>query len=127
MIAVLITFIWAVLCLMYDALSTQKGLKAGVAVEGNPLIVAAYGNKPKLWQCLSIDGTIRVAMLLAALMLPAPADYPHSWHALFAGGFVVYGLKNIQGGRQWNWMLKNPGKKIPQLNSAWSQFVGFWG
>lgn len=125
--ALLVAFAFALVCLLYDATTTQKGIKAGVAVEGNPLIVAAFGNKPSLLQCLAIDLPIRLALMTAFLFIPAPARYPLAWYAMGTGAFMVYGLKNVQGARQWNWMLKNPGKPLPQPTSIWQQFLGFWG
>ena len=126
-IALLIAFVWALACLGFDSYETNKGIKAGVAVEGNWLITHIWGVKPKLWQLWSVDGTIRVLMLLAALYLPSSAAYPQAWRYFLTGGFAAYGLKNIQGGRQWIWMTANPGKLIPYMNTFWEQFIGFWG
>jgi hypothetical protein len=127
MTALIISFIFALACLLFDTHESVKGINEGIAVEGNPLIVAIWGNRPKFWQFLSVDCTIRVSMLLAAIFLPAPARYPASWYALFTGGFLLYGIKNIQGGRQWIWMERNLGKTIPKPTTIWQQIIGFWG
>jgi uncharacterized membrane protein YczE len=127
-IALLITFAWAVGCLLFDALNTNKGLRAGIAQEGNSLVTfLSRTQTPKLWQLLTIEGTVRVLLLLAAFLLPTPVDLPHCWHACSLGVFIAYGLKNIQGGRQWRWMFNNPGKALPIPHTVWEKFLGFWG
>ena len=127
LLALYLAFIWALAWLGFDSYYTNKGIKSGVAVEGNALIVAIWGNKPKLWQLWSVDGTIRAAMLAAALFVPSSEDYPKAWVALGIGAFIAYGFKNWQGGRQWKWVMKNPGKTVPWMNTFWEQFIGFWG
>lgn len=126
-IAMFVAFVWAVVCLLFDALNTNKGLRAGVAEEGNWLITTISGTKrPHLWQLLSIDGGLR-ALILAIGFLPGPAAYPLTFVAIAIGALIVAGFKNIQGGRQWRWMFSHAGQKIPVQNSAWNQFWGFWG
>jgi hypothetical protein len=128
LIALLICFLFAVICLCFDAIITNKGIKAGVAVEGNPLIVFfARTNKPALWQLFAIDGGLRAALLAFALFTPEPADFPHAWPALMIGGFIAFGLKNIMGYREWRWMFSHPGQLMPIPKTAWGQFIGFWG
>lgn len=127
LIALIIAFIWAIAGLLFDAYNTNKGLRAGIAEEGNVLITSISGTKyPKMWQLLTIDGTLRL-LILAASFIPGPSAYPYTFAALGIGAFVVAGFKNIQGGRQWKWMFSHPGQKLPLLNSAWEQFWGFWG
>lgn len=126
LIALLICFVWAVICLVFDARITDRGIRAGVAVEGNSVIVLFFGTKPTLRQLFTVDGSIRVA-LLGIGFIPGPADYPHAFAALMIGGLIVAGVKNVQGYRQWRWMFNHPGQKLPILNSAWEQFIGFWG
>lgn len=123
----LISFIFALACLAFDAINTSRGLRAGVAVEGNGIIVAIAGNKPKLWQLLTIDGSLRFALLALALFLPTPDGLPAVWYATLTGAFVSLGLKNIRGGRQWRWLMRNTDKTLPQLNTIWQKLVGFWG
>ena|ERR1035437_9784634 len=127
LIALYIAFVWALACLLFDSYYTNKGIKAGVAVEGNSMIVYFFNNKPKFWQLWAVDGTLRLAIFAAARFLPAPTDYPFTWVALGLGALIAAGFKNIQGGRQWLWMFKNPGKKIPLMNTLWSKIMGFWG
>ena len=118
-------FAWALAGLCFDSYETNRGIKAGIGVEGNSWITFFYGNKPKLWQLLSVDVPIRVA-LAALAFIPSPM-YPHAMVACASGALAVAGLKNIQGAREWLWMFKNPGKKLPLMGSAWQQFIGFWG
>jgi hypothetical protein len=125
-ITLLICFVWASICLCFDAFITNKGLRAGIAYEGNSVIVFFFGNKPWLWQLFAVDGTLRVA-LLGVGFIPGPEAAPHAFAALMIGGLIVSGFKNIQGYRQWKWMFSHPGQKLPLMDSAWAQFVGFWG
>lgn len=127
LIALYIAFIWALAWLLFDSYYTNKGIKAGVAFEGNGMITFFWGNKPKFWQLWSVDGTLRLAILLAALFVPSSEAYPQAWRAMGIGAFIACGFKNWQGGRQWKWMFKNPGKTLPQTNTFWSKFLGFWG
>ncbi len=125
--ALFTAFIWALAWLGFDSYNTNKGIKAGVAVEGNSWITVFWGVHPTLWQLWSIDGSIRLAILLAALFVPSSAQYPHAFQAMGIGAFVAAGFKNWQGGREWKWMFSHPGQKLPTMNSAWAQFMGFWG
>ena len=125
LIALFIAFVWALACLCYDAYETNRGIKAGVALEGNWLISAIWGKKPKFWQLLSVDVPIRLGLAALAL-IPSPM-YPHAMTACAVGALTFAGVKNIQGARQWLWMFKNPGKTLPLMGSAWKQFIGFWG
>lgn len=127
LIILLVLFAWAVSCLAFDISNTIRGLRAGVAVEGNSLVVAIAGNKPTLVQLTTIEGAVRLALLVAALFIPTPEGLPHIWQAVFSGAFFSYGLKNIQGGRQWRWLLANPGKSLPQQHTVWEKLTGFWG
>jgi hypothetical protein len=137
-IVLLACFAWAMGWLLYDATNTQKGIKAGVGVEGNSWITAFYGVKPSLFQCLSIDVPIRIA-IAALAFIPTPS-HPHVFLGGAVGGLVVAGVKNMQGGRAWKWMMTNPTRGLdsdgfpnpvkgtaPVSHSAWAKFVGFWG
>lgn len=127
LIGLLVCFVWAVICLGLDMHITNKGLRAGIAVEGNSLIVFfARTDKPALWQLIAVDGTLRLLML-AFSFIPGPTRYPLTFCAMGIGMFVVAGFKNLQGYRQWSWMFSHKGERLPQQNSAWAQFMGFWG
>ena len=126
LIALIVAFVWAVLCQTYDLIWTGRGLKAGLAVEGNTLITGIFGDKPTFLQRLAVDGTLRV-LLFGVGFIPGGSDYPAVFTALAIGALTVAGVKNIQGARQWQWLFKNPGKTIPVLESVWQQIVGFWG
>jgi hypothetical protein len=119
------SFAWALGCLFYDATETQKGIKAGVGVEGNSWITCFYGVKPTLLQCLSIDVPLRTAM--AALAFIPSSMYPHVMIGPAVAALSVAGVKNIQGARQWKWCLANPTKTMPVMNTVWQQIIGFWG
>lgn len=127
LLALFASFIWALAWLGFDSYNTSKGIKAGVANEGNGWITIFWGSHPNLWQLWSVDGSIRLAILLAALFVPSSEAYPQAWRAMGVGAFIAAGFKNWQGGRQWKWMFSHPGQTIPQMGSAWAQFLGFWG
>ena len=122
LIALFIAFAWALAWLLFDSYNTNKGIKAGIAVEGNTMIIFFWGSKPKFWQLWSVDGALRLAIFLAALLVPLSAA-----PLLGTGALAVWGFKNLQGGRQWQWMFKNPGKRIPEMTTVWGKIMGFWG
>lgn len=106
--ALLISFAWAMGCLAYDAYMSDKGIRRGVAVEGNRMITWIAGTMtPTFWQLYAIDaGVIRVPLLLLALFLPSPGGLPEAWRAAGIGGFVSLGVKNILGGRKWARLMR---------------------
>lgn len=127
LITLILAFIWALAWLYFDSYYTNKGIKAGFGVEGNGMITTFWGPKPKFWQLWSVDGTLRVAIFLAAQFVPSSAAYPHALQSMGIGALVACGFKNWQGGRQWKWLFANKGKTIPQMNTFWSKILGFWG
>lgn len=126
-VALAVSFVWAVGCLLFDAINTNKGLRLGIAEEGNTLITALSGTKyPKLWQLLAIDGGLR-AIILGVAFIPGPVDYSHTFTVVSFVALFVAGLKNVRGGRQWKWMISHPGQTIPPGDTFWQKFIGFWG
>ena len=124
LIALLLSFAWALYWLYQDATWTTKGIQAGIAVEGNTLITRIAGTcKPALWQLLLIDGSLRIALLGVGFI---PSDTP-AFEAAAIGMLLVAGIKNIQGSREWKWMFNHPGQTIPEANTVWQKLLGFWG
>lgn len=122
-----LTVLMFVACL-YDAEETVTGIRAGVAVEGNPIIVLFFGNKPSLAQLLTyntvetlIGSVMGVIGHLRGASLSFMVPLAIAWLASLT-------LKHYQGYRQWRWLIANPGKTIAQMEgSAFSKLIGFWG
>jgi hypothetical protein len=84
----------------YDVSETEKGLKAGVAVEGNTWLV---GSKPTAGQLYARD-----LLTVGILVTPSVVAYIFRRTELFYGGLagpVVMGCKHISGGNQWKALL----------------------
>lgn len=118
-----------------DARITDKGIKAGIGVEGNELIGKVFGtNKPSLKQLVGYNvGKMALWMGIAAIFayhFPAtsatsPVYLGRVMMPVFA---AVDAAKHYQGFRQWAWMFRNPGKRIEDISqTAWQKFIGFWG
>ncbi len=106
-IALIVTFIWAMSCLAYDSYMSDKGIRAGVAVESNPMITFIAGtDKPTFFQLYVIDaGVIRVPLFIFTFLMPGPNAYPHTWEAFGIGAFISIGIKNILGGLKWRKLM----------------------
>lgn len=129
-IAVLITFILAILGDLYDISLTVKGIKLGVAVEGNEQIVWVAGtNKPTYWQLLWIN----------MLLPPIPPDFS-TWPILpigiggmilgwnptalpFATALFLIGLKHYIAGRKWKFYIDGGKDDLSKGESAWQKFI----
>jgi hypothetical protein len=95
LLAVAVAF--AFICDIYDVTETEKGLKAGVAVEGNTFLIGT--DKPTAVKLYLRDGVVIVAASVpAAVCLGLHA--PSFFYAALAGP-VVAGAKHILGGRAW--------------------------
>ena len=86
----------------YDISETEKGIKAGVAVEGNTWLIGT--DKPTAGQLYKRD-------LLVIGLSATPSVLAHIFRApaLFYGGLsmpVVLGVKHISGGNQWKRLLQ---------------------
>ncbi len=104
---------------VYDVLMTEKGLKAGVAVEGNTWLV---GSKPTAI-------TLYLRDSLTAVLATAPSIVTYAMGST-AGAYgllimpVVYAVKHVLGGRQWAKLLAG-GKLSTAPESAWKKFLDF--
>ena len=112
---------FAIACDIYDVVMTEKGIRAGVGVEGNTWLV---GTKPTALKLYLRDSLV-LAMTVAPSIFAALIGRPELFYGFLIGPFV-FGVKHIQGGRQWRWALNNPTKKLPEPGSAWQQFLGTW-
>ena len=118
-----------------DARITNKGIKAGIGVEGNGLLVKLAGtDKPSLTKLVVYNvGKLAVWMsigLVFAYHFPSTtATSPVYLGKVFCPLFAaIDAAKHYQGFRQWAWMFRNPGKRVEdQENTAWQKFIGFWG
>jgi hypothetical protein len=86
---------------VYDVSETEKGLKAGVAVEGNTFLVSS--DKPTAGQLYRRD-----LFVIGLSATPSVVAYAfHKTEFFYAGlvGPVAVGIKHIQGGNQWKSLL----------------------
>ena len=86
---------------IYDVIMTEKGLKAGVAVEGNTWLVGSKPSATALYLRDSLVNLLATAPSLVSLVLGStPAAY----------GFLICpaisGIKHVLGGLAWNKLLK---------------------
>jgi hypothetical protein len=88
---------FAVAANVYDARETERGLRLGVAVEGNTFLVGTHPSARALY--------LRDIPIIGLASTPSILGYvfrSRTW--LFAGlvgGPGVVGVKHIQGGRAW--------------------------
>jgi len=108
-------------CSIYDATMTEKGLRAGVGIEANAWLLGA---KPKALR-LYLKDLLFLSLVTAPSVIAAAFGMPELFYGFLIGP-VFLGLKHVQGGRQWRWMLLNPTKKLPEPGSVWQQFLGVW-
>lgn len=99
-ILLVVSLAWALFQFYRDAKITATGVKSGVAVEGNGLIVRLVGNKPTFLQQVFIEVPIRLAVFGFGFIRSGD-DYPRAFTALAIGGLVAYGFKNLQGHARW--------------------------
>lgn len=86
---------------VYDVIMTEKGLKAGVAVEGNDFLV---DSKPSALALYLRDSVILAFCLVPTVLSAAFGNMPVAYGSLIAP--VVYGIQHILGGLQWRALLK---------------------
>jgi len=85
----------------YDISETEKGLKAGVAVEGNTFLVGQHPSAAALWG--------RDALMLGITATPSTLAYIFRNQPFYYGGLaalIVLGAKHIQGGDEWKSLLQ---------------------
>lgn len=98
LLAVSIAF--CVACDIYDVTMTQKGLKAGVAIEGNTWLV---GEKPSAKALYLRDSLLMLFCITPSLLLSF-VNPPAAFGTL--SGPIAYGVKHILGGRAWVKLLR---------------------
>ena len=105
---------------VYDVIMTEKGLKAGVAVEGDTWLISS--DKPSAL-ALYLRDSIVLAFCVAPTALCATVfhNIPLAYGALISP--VVYGVKHVQGGLQWRTLLN--GGKLPTVQTAWQKFLNW--
>src|SRR5208282_2033113 len=97
----IISVVFCVVCGVYDVMMTQKGLKAGVAVESNTWLI---GDKPSAKALYLRDALLLLFCITPALFF---AFVFHNVPLQYAGlvSPVVYGVKHILGGLAWRALL----------------------
>lgn len=99
-ILLIVAFTWALVCSYFDQAITARGVKSGVAVEGNGLIVRLVGNKPTFTELMEIETPIRTVIFWVGLVL-CFHDSTQIYSGLAVGALVAYGFKNLGGYRAW--------------------------
>lgn len=112
----ILAVLFCVACDIYDVRLTVKGLKAGVAVEGNTFLIGPRPSALALY--------LRDTLLLAFASGPAILFHFLGNDPLYYGaciGPVVYGIRHIKGGRAWADLLAGkPFDRSPK--SIWQKF-----
>lgn len=121
----------AVACDIYDVAQTEQGIKKGVAVEGSTWLV---GQKPSAVALYLRDSLVLLFATAPSLVALAIHSTPLFYGALL--GPVALGVKHIQGGLAWRYMLKGgkldwEGFPIPAdgkavAHSALAKLIGPW-
>jgi hypothetical protein len=100
--------VFEVLCARYDANMTEKGLQAGVAIEGNTwLLPNDHPTKGQLWRQSAVTTGMSVTPSLAAYEFRVPVQ----WFYAGLAGPVGLGLSHLRGGHAWARLLKQDGKQ----------------
>lgn len=102
---------------IYDVVLTEKGIKAGVAVEGNTFLV---GQKPSAVALYLRDSLVTGIATTPCILALVYGNKPLFYGFLVAP--VVAGVKHIRGGRAWRNLL-NGGKPVPPATTAWGKFL----
>lgn len=119
LIAVIVSFAFAVVADVLDSYYTNKGIKAGVAVEGNSYIVALAGtDKPSFLKVLLISMLIPI---LPVGILGLIVGYGSPAAIVFSTMLVLTGIKHVNGARAWVNLL-NGGKPDNGSKTAWQKF-----
>jgi hypothetical protein len=85
----------------YDIYMTEKGIKAGVGVEGNDWIV---GDKPSALALYLRDGLVNLPFIALPLVSHVLGNDPLAYGTL--AGLAVIAIKHVMGGRAWVKLLK---------------------
>ena len=81
---------------LFDDIESERGIKAGVAIEAFTWII---GSKPSFLAYFLRDSLLLAAVTAPSLVLHFVHNAPLALAALVAP--AIYGVKHIQGGRQW--------------------------
>jgi len=104
----------------YDAERTDKGIRSGVAVEGNAVIKLFFGDKPSLKQLDAFNivrGTLFAFVGVLSLFFAIWALYGGAIGALIATTFG-----HIVGGKNWEYLMAG-GNPNPKQN-AFQKIIG---
>jgi hypothetical protein len=101
LLVVLGSIVFCEACGVYDVMMTEKGLRAGVAVEGNTWLV---GEKPTAMALYLRDNLSLVLSSLPAIVMLFLHNTPLAYGCSAAP--VAYGVKHIIGARKWAKLLK---------------------
>ena len=98
----LIAGIFYVICMFLDSFFSVKGIKAGIAVEGNTLLNKIFGTDKETARDYVLYDAVELVALSAAgiVSLLYPAFYLGLW--LSAGAYVGMGIKHLQGALAWH-------------------------
>lgn len=94
--------VFALLTTVYDTVMSEKGIKAGLAVEKN--FTWLYGtDKPSALQYYAVN----IPIIFLASALSIIGLFTHNPTLFYAGlaGPIVAGAKHIVGGREWAALL----------------------
>jgi hypothetical protein len=100
-IALAVAVAFYVGCDLYDVILTEKGIRAGVAVEGNTFLV---GSKPSAVALYLRDILVAGIATVPCVLALSFHNLPIFWGCLVAP--VVAGVKHILGGLAWAKLLK---------------------
>jgi|SRR5271155_3922032 len=86
---------------LFDDIESERGIKAGVAIESFQWLI---GPKPSFLAYFLRDSLLLAAVTTPSLVFYSIHNAPLALAALV--GPVVYGVKHISGGRAWLSLLK---------------------
>ncbi len=115
-LALAVGLAWAIGCDIYDVTLTEKGIKAGVAVEGNDWLVGAKPSAVALYLRDSLETGLATTPCILALIFNSS---PFFWAGIVAP--VLVGVKHIMGGRQWATLLA--GGKVTEPSTWWEKLL----
>lgn len=113
----LVVIALVVLSDVYDVAQTERGIKAGVAVEAFSRLV---GSKPTAVALYLRDSLLLLLVTTPSVLLHF-VNAPAAYGALL--GPLIYGVKHIRGGREWARLLAGGKPADPnQPLTAWQKF-----
>lgn len=88
-------------CEIYDDVMSEKGIKAGVAIEGFTWLI---GTKPSLLAYYLRDSLVMILVTTPSFVADLLGSSPFAYAGLVAP--LIYAVKHILGGRAWAKLLK---------------------